>query len=64
MKPIPIGGMPVYQYTKDNVFIKEYPNAMIASKETGIYYTSIRKCVSGRQDTAGGYIWKGKYENN
>ena len=44
----------------DGEFIKEYPNAFLASKETGICYTSIRKCVVGRQETAGSYIWKNK----
>lgn len=59
-EPIPIGGYPVQQFTKDGAFIKEYPNAFLASKETGICYTSIRKCVVGRQETAGSYIWKNK----
>lgn len=61
---IPIGGYPVCQYTKENVFINKYPNASIASKETNICYTSIRKCISGKQETAGGYIWKGEIDEN
>ena len=61
-EPIPIGGIPVYQYTKTGVFIKEYPNAMIASRETNVCYSSIRKCISGKQETAGNYLWKDKLE--
>ena len=59
---IPIGGYPVYQYSIDGEFIKEYPNAIIASKETNVQYTSIRKNVVGRQKTAGNYIWKSSME--
>lgn len=63
-EPIPIGGYPVYQYSKDNVFIAEYPNAFIAAKELGICYTSIRKCIHKRQETAGGFLWKEKKDGN
>lgn len=51
-------GYRIMQYSRFGDLIAEYKNAEEASKETGIYYTSIRKCAKGKQKTAGGYIWK------
>ena len=51
-------GIPVIQYSLDGDFIKKYPNAVIASNETGISLTGINKCARGVLQTSGGYIWK------
>ena len=57
---------PVYQYTLDMVFIKEYPSAKEAERQTGINASQIRRCCKGfdyegyKSLTAGGYIWKFK----
>lgn len=51
-------GFKVIQYSKSGDFIAEYNNAESASNQTGICYTSIRKCAKGKQKTAGGFIWK------
>lgn len=48
----------VYQYTKENIMIKSYPNARIAAKETNIPQSNINRCVNGKLKSAGGYIWK------
>lgn len=48
----------IYQYDKNNNFIKSYENITIASKETGIGRTSISNCLNGYSKTAGGYKWK------
>lgn len=51
---------PVCQYTLDMMFIKEYPSAGEASRQTGINKSHICSCCTGRYGfkTAGGYIWK------
>jgi hypothetical protein len=53
---------PVQQYTKNMVFIKEYPSAREASRQTGINSAGIIQCCNGKYGfkTAGGYIWKYK----
>lgn len=47
----------VKQYDLNNNFIKEYESANIASEETGICYSSIKKCRAGKQKKAGNFIW-------
>lgn len=51
---------PISQYDKDGKFIKEYPCASQAQRETGIDASSIRKVCNNipKHNTAGGYIWK------
>ena len=48
----------VKQYTKDDIFIKEYFSIQIASDETNIDRATISKCASGIRKTAGGFKWK------
>lgn len=48
--------MVVMQYSLDNIFIKEWDNARIASEELGISYTGIRNCVTGKTKTSGKFI--------
>lgn len=45
-------------WSRDNVFIKSYPNAQIASKETHIPQSNINRCVNNKLKSAGGYLWK------
>jgi len=50
----------VLQFNLDRTLIKEYDGVITASKETGINYSNIRSNAQGKQQTAGGYIWKYK----
>lgn len=49
---------PVKQFTKDGLFIKEYPSIMEAERQTGFYSTHISKCCKGRYKQAYNYIWR------
>lgn len=62
------------QYTLDGQFVKEYPSASEAERQTGVSKEMIRKCCKGgyidkRTDKwininqSGGYIWKYKKED-
>lgn len=48
----------VIQLSKDNEILHFYPNANYAEKETGVDAGNIRSCCTGKQKTAGKYIWK------
>ena len=50
----------IYQYSKDGKFIKEWLNPKEVERVLGIFSTSIYRVLSGKQKTAGGYIWKKK----
>lgn len=52
----------VYQYDFNGVFVKEYKNIYIASKELDIPYSSILNCIQGRNNSAGGYMWSIQYQ--
>ncbi len=47
---------PVFQFTKDGVFIKEWISANDARVNLGV--KNIMKCISGERKVAGGFIWK------
>lgn len=51
-------GMDLRQYEDYRPFIKSYPNAQIASKETHIPQSNINRCVNNKLKSAGGYLWK------
>lgn len=53
----------VSQFEKTGKLIKNYESATVASKETGIFSSSITLACKGKYKTAGGYIWK-YYEEN
>lgn len=53
--------VPVNQYDLDGNFVKEWSCAKEASRELGLEYTNINKCVNGKYKTAFGYIWKRAY---
>ena len=48
----------VDQYDTDGNFIKTWQSARQCQKATGISEAGIRKCIKGKQKTAGGYIFK------
>ena len=54
--------IPVLQFSKDGIFIREWTSATVASKELFIPRTSIQKVCRGvpKYKTAGGFIWKYK----
>lgn len=53
---------PILQYTKDNKFVKEWPNLASIRDELGFAHTNICSCCKGnpRYKTAYGFIWKYK----
>ena len=53
----------IIQYTIDGEFIKEYPSAVEASRDTGIGRSNINSVCCGRTKTAGGFAWKHKKED-
>lgn len=50
----------VCQYNLKAVFIKDYPSINEAGRITGINPSCIRGCCSGKNKSAGGFIWKYK----
>jgi len=48
----------VHQYTKEGVFIKTWECAQYAINEYKLNRTAITDCLKGRQNTAGGFVWK------
>jgi group I intron endonuclease len=48
----------VYQYDLDNNFIKSYDSITDAARETGACIGNIGSVCSGKNKTAGGFIWK------
>lgn len=51
---------PILQYTKDNIFIREWESALVASRELNLNSNSIGHCCRNTIKTSGGYIWKYK----
>lgn len=51
---------PVLQYSKDNVFIKEWYCAADVQRELGIPNSSISMCCNGLQSSSHGFIWRFK----
>lgn len=47
-----------YQYSKEGTLIAKFNSAREASKSTGICYKRISATITGRQKTAGGFVWK------
>lgn len=50
--------VPVVEYDTDGKLIKVWASATIAARETGINRCCIRDCCRGRQNKAGGHIWR------
>lgn len=51
---------PIIQYTKNNVFIREWSYAQEAADALGINKRAIYECCYGRSKSSGGYVWKWK----
>lgn len=51
-------GKKVSQYTLEGKYVKTYPNARVAWKQTGIYHSTINRSASGKAFAAGGYYWR------
>ena len=52
-------GKAVRQLTKNGEFVAEYPNAMEAERQTGIYGSHIISCcLGGKYKSTGGYVWQ------
>lgn len=50
--------VPISQYTKEGVWIKDWPSLKEASEALGVNASGISDCLAGRRRTAGGFIWK------
>lgn len=48
---------PVFQFTKDGIFINTYPSIKHAARLNKIDFASINKAACGKRETAGGFIW-------
>lgn len=46
------------QLDTEGIFLAEFASAREASKVTGICYKRISAAITGRQKTAGGFVWK------
>ena len=57
-----LGDGTVLQFTKDGQFVAEYPTAAEADRVTGINRTTIGLVCKGKGKTAGGFVWKYKYD--
>lgn len=60
VEPIKIGQetIPIYQYSLDGEFIREWESAKQVEKELGFADTNISVCCKGKQHMACGYIWR------
>jgi hypothetical protein len=53
---------PILQYSKDNIFIKEYVSIIEAATENNLSIANISRCCNNKYGykTCGGFIWKFK----
>ena len=54
----------ILQYSKDGIFIAEYPSTMEASRQTGCHQGNICACCKGKRKSVGGFIWRYKLDTN
>ena len=47
----------IFQWTKTGEFVRKWHGISNAARVLGICRTSIQYCLSGRYQTAGGYVW-------
>ena len=52
--------IPIIQYSKDGVFIKEWPSSREVKRVLGINNSHIIQCCKGRYKSSGGFIWRYK----
>jgi len=50
--------IPVKQYTKSNILIKEHESMNLASKEVGCSASHISECCNGIRKSTKGFVWK------
>lgn len=55
--------IPVKQYTLDGTFIRGYPSAIEASRNTNIAVSGITSCCNKKYTHSGGFIWRYKNDN-
>lgn len=48
----------ITQYNLEGEFIKDFYSQRQAERETGVNQSSIQRCCSGKNGTAGGFIWR------
>lgn len=53
-------GESVNQYTKDGIFIKEWPSGREAERALNLYGGAISKVCNGKLKTSGGFVWERK----
>lgn len=53
-----IASKTIYQYSKNDEFIKKWNSIIEASKKLSICASCITNCAKGRRKSTGGYIWK------
>ncbi len=51
-------GRKVAQYSLDNKFIAEYNSISEAGRKSGVTKSNIQHVLSGKNSTAGGFIWR------
>lgn len=49
--------MPINQYSKDGVFIKQWKSAREAERQLGVWQENINNCCIGNRKSAGGFKW-------
>lgn len=48
---------PIYQFSTDGEFIKEWESSLLASRELKISYSGIRNCIDKANKTSGNFFW-------
>ena len=48
----------INKYSQDGTLICSYNSVTEASEDTGVHYSSICQCFTGKRKSAGGFIWK------
>ena len=48
----------IKQYTTEGVFVRTFAAVGDAAEYMGISSSAINQCLSGKNKTAGGYVWK------
>lgn len=49
---------PIDQYTKDGIFVKHWDSIADAGAYFNVRYSNITLCLTGRNKTSCGYVWK------
>ena len=55
---------PILEYSKDGIFIREWPCAMEIERKRGIDHKNISSVCQGKRKSAGGSVWKYKKETD